>query len=74
MEYKDLKKFYRDHWFENVKANESEQNQAYFVKKYGYKYFSENCRGCGKQGHKAMDCPDKKPVQDYAQAWKPRPD
>jgi hypothetical protein len=58
--------FYRNHWFESIK---SEQNGAFFVKKYGYKYFSGNCRICGQQLHKAADCPDKK--QAPAKAWRP---
>jgi hypothetical protein len=44
--------------------------KAFFVKKYGYKYFSGNCRECGQQGHKAVDCPDKK---EAAVNYKPAP-
>jgi hypothetical protein len=58
--YKEIKDFYRDHWFKNIKTKENANNEAFFVKKYGYKYFSGNCRECGQQGHKAVDCPDKK--------------
>jgi hypothetical protein len=69
MDYESVKDFYRNHWFESIKPNKSEQNKTFFVKKYGYKYFSGNCRICGQQGHKAADCTDKK--QAPAQAWKP---
>jgi hypothetical protein len=54
-------------------------NEALFVKKYGYKYFSGNCRGRGQQGHTIADCPNKKPQAAQAggqwkqpqEAWKP---
>jgi hypothetical protein len=75
--YKEIKEFYRDHWFENIKTKENANNKAFFVKKYGYKYFSGNCRECGQQGHKAVDCPDKKEAAvNYKPAannvWKPK--
>jgi hypothetical protein len=77
--YKEIKDFYRDHWFENIKTKENANNKAFFVKKYGYKYFSGNCREYGQQGHKAFDCPDKKkaavnhkPVVNNV--WKPEQD
>jgi hypothetical protein len=74
MNYKDVKKFYRDHWFENVKTNEAADNEALFVKKYGYKYFSGNCQLCGQIGHKANNGPNKKqaPKQPQGKGWKPR--
>jgi hypothetical protein len=75
--YKEMKEFYRDHWFENIKTKENANNEAFFVKKYGYKYFSGNCRECGQQGHKAVDCTDKKEAAvNYKPAannvWKPK--
>jgi hypothetical protein len=37
------------------------KKEAYFVNKYnGYKYFKGVCHGCGEQGHKKQDFPEKK--------------
>jgi hypothetical protein len=80
--YEEVKDYYRHHWFGNVMKSDTGPNEALFVKKYGYKYFSGNCRGCGQQGHKIADCPDKKPQAAQAgdqqkqpqAAWKHRQD
>jgi hypothetical protein len=75
--YKEIKELYCDHWFESVKTKDKANNEAFFVKKYGYKYFSGKCHECGQQGHKAVDCPDKKEaVVNHKPAanniWKPK--
>jgi hypothetical protein len=59
--FDETKETYRKHWFEEIKPVVGVKNEAYFVKKYnGYKYFKGVCHGCGEQGHKSRDYPEKK--------------
>ena len=78
MLWKDFKTEVRQHWrqWKRIEGKESKENimmtnhdsgSKKFRKPWKNKQFKGRCRSCGKYGHKAADCPDKRERQETSE-------